>query len=192
MLWYIPRHHARIGLPTATFDARLPEERAQRDAGGRIAGPNGQLDYHRRTRKTLHHIDHLLHWAGTVCFVATATILLAFLILYGLQLAAGIGWLETFLLGVKPFVTFFSAGLPALGAAVAGIRVHGDFEGSTERSINMVAQLTGLKDDYEKAMARGVTLNETGEILILTAGIMSEDLAVWQELYGRKRLALPA
>ena len=129
---------------------------------------------------------------GTACFAVTAAILFAFLALYGLQLAAGFGWLETFLLGVKPFVTFFSAGLPALGAAVAGIRVHGDFEGSTERSIDMVAQLTGLKDDYEKAMARGVTLNETGEMLILTAGIMSEDLAVWQELYGRKRLALPA
>jgi hypothetical protein len=41
-------------------------------------------------------------------------------------------------------------------------------------------------------MARGVILNESAEMLIKTARVMSEDLEVWQALYGRKRLALPA
>ena len=89
-------------------------------------------------------------------------------------------------------MTFLSAGLPALGAAVAGIRVHGDFEGSAERSARMVKELEWLTADYEGAIARGVILNESAEMLIKTAGVMSEDLDVWQALYGRKRLALPA
>jgi hypothetical protein len=126
------------------------------------------------------------------CFVFTLIILIAFLVVFGIGKVTHSHGIEEALLAVKPWVTFFSAGLPALGAAVAGIRVHGDFEGATERSLTMLEQLTGLKTDYERAIARGVTLNETGEMLILTAGIMSEDLAVWQDLYGRKRLALPA
>ena len=35
-------------------------------------------------------------------------------------------------------------------------------------------------------------LDHTAEILIETARILSEDIAAWQELYGRKRLNLPA
>ena len=42
------------------------------------------------------------------------------------------------LVHLKGVMIFFTAGLPALGAAQAGIRVHGDFEGSKERSEHMV------------------------------------------------------
>ena len=35
-------------------------------------------------------------------------------------------------------------------------------------------------------------LDNTADMLIETARVMSEDLAAWQDLYGRKRLDLPA
>ena len=36
------------------------------------------------------------------------------------------------------------------------------------------------------------SLDDTAELLITTARVLSEDIAAWQDLYGRKRLTLPA
>ena len=76
----------------------------------------------------------------------------------------------------------------ALGAIGAAAVVH--WVVKEVRRIN--EELDRLKEEYEGAMARGVILNESAEMLITTARVMSEDLEVWQALYGRKRLALPA
>jgi putative ABC transport system permease protein len=56
------------------------------------------------------------------------------------------------------------------------------------------AALGTLEDDYEKArvMTPDLALSETSNLLISTARLMSEDVAAWQELYGRKWLSLPA
>ena len=191
-LWYIRAAMREVGLPTATFDAAYQQRILDATLADEIAGPRGQIAYHRASHKSLHHIDHFLHKLGTGCFVVTSIVLLLFLILLGLERAFELVWLQNFLLAAKPFITFVSAGLPALGAAVSGIRVHGDFEGSTERSARMVHELDTFKSDYADAITRGVDLDGTAELLIATARVMSEDLAAWQDLYGRKRLALPA
>jgi hypothetical protein len=168
---------------TSVLNATLVDE---------IAGPHGQFRYHQSTQETQHRIDHFLHRLGLGCFVATAIVLAVYLALFTLLQVFEIEPLERFLLAAKSFVTFLSAGLPALGAAVAGIRVHGDYEGSAERSAQMVKEIEGLSNEFDGVIARGAILSETAETLIKTAGIMSEDLAVWRALYGRKRLALPA
>ena len=54
----------------------------------------------------------------------------------------------------------------------------------------MIELLELLKLDYRKALDRDIGRDETAEMLITTARIMSEDLAAWQELYGRKRLTV--
>lgn len=192
MLWYIRATMREIGLPTATLDAEYQKRILNATLLDEIVGPLGQLGYHQHTHDAQHRIDQFLHQLGFICFVGTAIILVIYLALFALLQASDIMALQEFLLLAKPFVTFLSAGLPALGAAVAGIRVHGDFEGSAERSARMAKELEWLKADYEGAIARGVILNESAEMLIKTAGVMSEDLDVWQALYGRKRLALPA
>jgi hypothetical protein len=189
MLWYIRATMREIGLPSAAFNADYQKAILKATLKDEITE---QLAYHKSTHKTLHHIDHFLHWTGTISFGVTALILVGFLVLFGFHLALHNEHLEHFLIVIKPWVTLLSAGLPALGAAVTGIRVQGDFEGSDERSVDMVNELTEMTADYEKAIAHAVTLDETAEMLILTAGRMSADVAVWQELYGRKRLALPA
>ena len=122
----------------------------------------------------------------------TSVILAIFLALFGLDRLIGSTPVETLLLATKPFVTFLSAGLPALGAAVAGIRVHGDFEASIRRSARTLDQLAELTDDYASAANDDADLDDTAELLIATARVLSEDIAAWQDLYGRKRLTLPA
>jgi hypothetical protein len=104
---------------------------------------------------------------------------------------------EETLLGHIPYdlqrwLVFVSAGLPALGAALAAIRVHGEFESSEQRSALMIDSLKTLKTDYETALRRDSDSEATAKRLIRASRVMSEDLAAWEELYGRKRLELPA
>ena len=180
-----------IGLPAATLDGKYQQQILYATLADEIKGPMGQLRYHKNNLKNAHRVDHFLHRLGIGCFVATFAILILFLALFGIDRAVGVTPLEKVLLVMKPVITFLSAGLPALGAAVAGIRVHGDFEESAERSADMVDQLGRLTDEYAERETRGPNLDETAELLITTARMMSEDLAAWQDLYGRKRLALP-
>jgi hypothetical protein len=56
----------------------------------------------------------------------------------------------------------------------------------------MVDLLDYLAKGYAQAHDRDIGLEQTGEMLVSAARIMSEDLDAWQELYGRKPLILPA
>jgi hypothetical protein len=97
------------------------------------------------------------------------------------------GWL----LRLKDYVTYLAAFLPALGAALAGIRETGDFEKVSERSTKTAASLQELQDEVARAR-RSLSLDETGDILLSTAQALAEDLSAWQSVYGHKRLELPA
>jgi hypothetical protein len=191
-IWYSRATMREIGIPTATLDERYQQGILRATLAEEIAGEKGQLAYHAANREEAHRIDHVLHLAGTACFLLTGVILLAFLAAFAVESFFGIAGLEKFLLGAKPYLTFASASLPALGAAVAGIRAHADFEGSAGRSARMVERLERLKEEYAEALTQELTLETTADLLIATAGALSEDVSGWQELYGRKRLVLPA
>jgi hypothetical protein len=159
---------------------------------------NEQLKYHKANSKASHQIDHLLHLLGVICFSLTLVILAIFLSIYIVAFLlqnAGVASASnviSVLDSARSAMIFFSAGLPALGATFAGIRAYGDFEGSKQRSDFMLGALKTLEHDYQIAMDHQTGLNETAEMLISTARVMSEDIFAWQELYGRKRLVLPA
>lgn len=91
----------------------------------------------------------------------------------------------------KSCVTFFAALLPALGAAVFGIRETGDFEGFAKRAARTAEKLAELKADIVKAR-RKLSLELTTATLLAAAQILSEDVGAWQSVYGRKQLSLPA
>jgi hypothetical protein len=56
----------------------------------------------------------------------------------------------------------------------------------------MIDSLKALKTDYETALRRDSDSEAAAKRLIRASRVMSEDLAAWEELYGRKRLELPA
>lgn len=199
-LWYIRATMREIGLPNATLDGTYQWRLLNATLTHEIEGRDGQLEYHRANSRSAERIDNMLHSWGVGCFIATFLILSAFLLSYGVErmLDGAPGWeahrlwIHNALSCAKPWVTLFAAGLPALGAALAGIRVQGDFESSRERSLAMLAQLDRLAEDYRTAESRQIDLEETARLLIETAQTMSGDVDAWQELYGRKRLTLPA
>src|SRR5262245_8813882 len=192
MLWYVRATMREIGLPGTMLDGAYRRALLEATCKEEIEGPQGQLAYNKHNIEAAHEIDHFLHRLGIGCFVLTAVILATFLALFWLDRQVAGAPIESLLLAAKPLLTFLSAGLPALGAAVAGIRVHGDFEASARRSTRTLDQLADLSDDYASATKGEADLDDTAELLIATARVLSEDIAAWQDLYGRKRLTLPA
>ena len=195
-IWYVRATMREIGLPHATLDEAYQRLLLQATRDEEV---KKQIAYHHDNSHAMEKIDHFLHKAGNLCFLITLWMLIAYLMIYATYLvlsSLGIGLIANFLDGLlslaKSGMIVLAAGLPALGAALAGIRVQGDFDGTHERSSRMVGELSALEQDYDAAIARQPGLDATADMLIETARVMSEDLAAWQDLYGRKRLNLPA
>jgi len=193
MLWYLRASLREVGLPPTIIDGTYLWRLLNATLSHEI---KEQSNYHETNSESARRINHTLHHVGVTCFYIAFFILCVFLIGYIIELI--LRHVDTALsLGhaldeLKSAMIFFTAGLPAMGAALAGIRVHGDFESSKERSDVMMKALKSLERDYGAMMEQSISLNETGELLIGTTRVMSEDVAAWQELHGRKRLTLPA
>jgi hypothetical protein len=99
--------------------------------------------------------------------------------------------LRAYLPSLEDIVIAIAAFLPALGAALAGIRETGDFGKVAERSAKTATALKELHQEVARAK-RELALDETGDVLLSTAQVLTEDLAAWQSVYGHKRLELPA
>ena len=93
-------------------------------------------------------------------------------------------------MALAPYVTAVTAFLPALGAAFAGIRFTGDFEGNAERSAQTGAQLDLLRQRYDLALDR-LDFDTTAGVVFESARIMAADISGWTSLYSRKHLTLP-
>ena len=192
MLGYIRATMREIGLPTAKLDGAYQWQVLNATLQTEILGDEGQLAYHKSNAGSAHRLDHMLHVIGMGCFFITFAVLLLFLIADVVALTAHAEGLSELLVHSMSLITFFTAGLPALGAAVSGIRVHGDFGSSAERSHHVAELLDYLAKGYAQTNGRDIGLEQTAQMLISAARIMSEDLDSWQELYGRKPLILPA
>jgi hypothetical protein len=208
-LWYLRATIRELGLPHATLDGAYQRTHLNAVEKNVIVE---QLDYHQRNSATLARMHRILFRVGDACFMTTGALLSVFL-LANLLLFAGVfggnspivalfksvevathgpePFVERLLLALGSPITFFAAFLPALGAAFAGIRETGDFEGFAERSAKTATALQDVKREVELAK-RKLTLESTGTVLLSTAQVLTEDLSAWQSVYGRKRLNLPA
>jgi hypothetical protein len=189
-IWYLRATLREIGLPSATLDRAYQRLLLQAVLRHEV---REQRHWHEANADAMEKVDHALHHWADRCFHYTfgalclGLVFLAFIILV-LPEAQEHDWLKL----AKPWLLLFAAGLPAFGAALAGIKVQGEFEEAKQRSEEMIAELHALESTYLTQLERPPQLERTAETLIETARILSEDLAAWQQLYGRKRLSLPA
>ena len=195
-IWYIRATMREIGLPHARLDEYYQRALLQATRDEEV---RKQIAYHHGNEHAMEAIDHFLHTTGNFCFLFTLWMLVTYLLVYAAYLISSwlglsqiAGALHAALYFAKSWMIVLAAGLPALGAALSGIRVQGDFDGAAERSVRMFGELSALEKSYDAAIARQPGLDATADMLIETARMMSEDLAAWQDLYGRKRLNLPA
>ena len=143
-----------------------------------------QVGYHRANAKRMRKLEHRLHNAGEFLFGGTIVACTVWIIakLSGMPMYFGGA------IGLTEIVTALTAAMPALGAALYGIGMQGDFAGVAQRSETTVARLErlkrALKDDplqYARLISR----------LRRLADIMLTDVSHWRTTYQARPLKLP-
>ena len=139
-----------------------------------------QLQYHLRNANRMHELDHRLHIVGSVLFVATVVVCATFLI----GLLAGNSIVKSNL----GLLTVLTAGLPALGSALFGIRGQADFIAAAHRSQDTAKQLTPLVERLRSTHE----LSRTALLAEEAARAMLTDLGQWRLSFRERQLAIPA
>jgi hypothetical protein len=185
MLWYFRATMRELGMPSGDLG---PDYQRKVLTATVPAELEAQIGYHADNLKTLRRVHRGLHWLGNFCFAGALVVLVLFLA--ALSISEYVPALATKLANHAPKVTAITAFLPALGAAFAGIRFTGDFEGFAERSAQTGAQLDLLRQRYDLAMDR-LDFDTSAGVVFESARIMAADINGWTSLYSRKHLSLP-
>ncbi len=173
----------RIGLPSARVDAAYLGE-----AHASLAALlDDQIGYVRRESGRMHQLEHRLHRLGGTLFAITALICATVL---------GIEMVWTFFShgegdahhSLPLGVTVVSAALPAMGAAIYGIRMQGDFAGSAERNAALASHLVELRRIVEDEPPGFDGLRR---MIRRTAELLTADVSQWARSTRARPLSLP-
>ncbi|MBC9031030.1 hypothetical protein IAG41_01360 [Sphingomonas sp. JC676] len=180
--WYTRASARLLGLPSIRAD-RAYLECVRSELRQLI---QGQIAYLNAEARRMHLLDHRLHLTGTILFAITALACVSMLIfkgayelvpaLYAIQYPFSIG------------VTIVSAALPAIGAAIYGIRMQGDFAGIAARGEALRHDLETLAGVIDAdTLSFDTLLRRARRVTDLLAG----DLASWLRAYHARPLTLP-
>jgi hypothetical protein len=140
---------------------------------------NPQIEYNRASAHQMHLLDHRLHQAGMILFLVS---ILSCLCSVAMNLLA-----HDFARTHAAWFIAASAGLPALGGAIFGIRMQGDFGTTAERSLITAAKLTRIAESLAQP---GLSLARQTDLAEAAAATMLADLAEWRRAYERRTLQL--
>lgn len=181
--WYARATARQIGLPTVKVDAAYLDCVRR----GLLHLIDDQIGYLTGDAARMHRLEHRLHRLGGWLFAATA---LVCVLVLAFKLGEAFGP-EAMEHAAKPVVlaaTIVTAALPAVGAAIYGIRMQGDFAGTSERSAGLAAQLTTLKAVIEADALNFDTLTRRTR---RAADLLTRDLVTWLRTYHARPLTLP-
>ncbi|MCY7397790.1 MAG: DUF4231 domain-containing protein [Sphingomonas bacterium] len=173
--WYAAGMWRAMGSPTGVVKdpARLAAALTEHELAPQIA-------YHRHAAHLAESLDHRLHLIGLALFAAT--VIGCFVLIIGYFVTPD--WIAA---NAMLFV-ILSAGLPAVGTAIFGIRVQGDFAGTAQRSLSTAARL-----EASVAEASGATeLMRAADLFEEAARAMLADLGEWQLSHQQRELVIPA
>jgi hypothetical protein len=159
--------------------ARITPERASQLAiaiADHEIGP--QVGYHERNAQTIDKLDHRLDKVGTTLFFATLIVSIATLI----GMAVGEAYVNT----LGNWFTLVSAGFPALGTSIFGIRYQGDFGATAQRSQSTSRQLKAI----DKELRKGPDLLRTSDLIEEASRVMLGDLDEWCLLNQQRELSI--
>ena len=138
-----------------------------------------QAAYHRLNAERMHRLDHRLHEIGN--FLMGAVIASCFLYIIGYI------FVPHTVKELSPLFVFLTAGLPAVGAAVFGMRGHGEHLLAASRSANTADALEANAARLAKVRKQESLAAE----LETTAAIMLADLNEWTLAYRERSLEIP-
>jgi hypothetical protein len=163
--WYASGIWRAMGCPAGAITPARSAELAKAVAEYEIAP---QVAYHQRHSREIEALDHRLEKIASVLFVATLLACVA--VVFGL--AFGETWVGRY----NNWFTLVSAGFPALGTAVFGIRFQADFGGSAVRSQATANAL----DEIGMELKKGVSLSRAADLTEQAARRMLSDLDEWR------------
>ena len=182
--WYAEAARRELSLPHGRADAAYLEAVTKVNLEHEI---EPQLAYHSSNHKRLTHVHHELDHFGERLFYLTAVLCLVWVLAAIVYFTnwVGQGWIKY---GIKPLLTFLGAVLPALGAALAGIRAQGDFDASAKRSLATARELENLGERLAQPPSN---YREACVLQLWVADTMASDLGHWRSLYSNRPLTIP-
>ena len=174
--WYASAVWRAMGCPSGKIDGERLEALKATIAEQEIAP---QVLYHRSTAHQAHRLDHRLEVLGLSLFALTLIGCVALLL--GFWLAPD--WVKH----NSTWFTILSAGLPAIGTAIFGIRVQGDYVGSGVRSEQTAQVLERIAD---RLTGDGSNLSRAGDLMEEAARAMLHDLDEWRLLNQQHDLSV--
>ncbi len=173
--WYASGVWRAMGCPTGSLDGPRAARLAEAIAEYEVAP---QVGYHERHAHQIDMLDHRLGLVGTLLFGATLMVSIATLI--GLAIGAH------FVSRYGSWFTLISAGFPALGTAVFGIRFQADFGGDALRSLATANTLGQIEQELRK----DVPLSRAADLAEQAARIMLADLDEWRLVNQQRDLSV--
>ncbi|QDZ08772.1 hypothetical protein FPZ24_15935 [Sphingomonas panacisoli] len=180
--WYARGTSRDLGLPSGRVDAAYLG--CVRDS--LIALIDDQVAYLASDADRMHRLEHRLHMLGTVMFGLTVVTCIGLLMFKAAD--AMIHSLDMLAQPLTIAATIISAALPAVGAAIYGIRMQGDFAGIAERNHALGEQLATMR----KVIAEDdLTFDTLSRRVRRVTGLLTDGLASWLRTYHARPLALP-
>ena len=175
--WYAAAVWRELDSPRGVMTPARIRELAD-DVLREQVGP--QASYHQINAERMHKLDHRLHEIGNFLMGAVIAACVLFII--------GYGPLHRWIQSIMGFFIFATAGLPAVSAAVFGMRGHGEHLLAASRSANTVVALEANAVRLKQASR----LEPLAAALDNTAAIMLADLNEWSVAYSERSLEIPA
>jgi hypothetical protein len=193
--WYVQATTRELGFPTARLSA---DYRRAALAAFHQDEVREQIDYNDRERTRSKVIDGTLGWMienawRATVFVAFAGALVV-LVLWALKLRAGANsspewWLDH---AAKPVLTIFMAFVPALIAAIHGIRFQMEFANASKRAETTFKELGVIDEKVQDMLASTADPGRKSlELIVRSANdALVADLSGWSTVYKHKAAEL--
>ena len=173
--WYASGIWRATGCPGGAIETVRAAELARAVAAFEVAP---QVAYHQKNAGQVASLDRRLERIANLLFLATLAVCVA--------VVAGQAFAPDWVNRYNPWFTLVSAGFPALGTAVFGIRFQGDFGGSGLRSQATADALQQI----EAELARGAALPRAADLAEQAARTMLVDLDEWRLINQQQDLGM--
>ena len=173
--WYASGIWRAMGCPSGAIDRECAARLGHAIAAHEV---EPQVGYHERNAKQIELLDRRLEQFGMVLFAATVLVTVATLV--------GLAFGSQYVNNYGNWFTLVSAGFPALGTAVFGIRFQGDFGGDAVRSMATADTLGQI----ERELRKDVTLSRAADLAEQAARIMLSDLDEWRLVNQQRNLSV--
>ncbi|MES2327023.1 MAG: hypothetical protein V4499_06785 [Pseudomonadota bacterium] len=173
--WYASGIWRALACPSGAIDSECAAQLGKAIADHEV---KPQVGYHLRNAEQIEALDHWLEQIGMVLFAATVVVTVATII--------GLGFGSDFVNRYGNWFTLVSAGFPALGTAVFGIRFQADFGGDALRSKATADTLRQIDEELRK----NVSLSRAADLAEQAARLMLADLDEWRLVNQQRDLSV--